>query len=269
MTTPAELWNEMVETITRLVGQQLSYATVNEVAYLPSRRSVLVNVTLQPSGVVCNARLGLDYVGAGRGMTWAIKTGQECLVAFPGGDRQGGVILRMLPNGVDLVSTEAAAAKNAMDGVEGDDWWIRVRGNVEIAIDENLILHVTGDETEHVEGNVDRLIDGDRTETIAGDETVGVEMGRSHEVGLDDELIVGVNRVLRAGATIKAVAPVHDHVGVQVRVSASELLPAQFGVMNAYIWGLIRTHTHPGSAQSAEIKNVADALALTQVLKAE
>ncbi len=245
MSGPAELWNEMIETITRLVGQQLSYATVNEVAYLASKRSILVNVTLQPSGVVCNTRLGLDYVGAGRGMTWSIKPGQECLVAFPGGDRQGGVIIRMLPNGVDLVSGEAAAATNVMDGVEGDDWWIRVRGNVEIAIDENLTLHVTGDET------------------------VAVEMRRAVDVGLNDELTVGVDRIVRAGASIKAVAPVHDHVGTQVRVSAAEIAPAEYGVMTAYIWWLIKTHGHPGSAASNELKNVPDVLALTQVLKAE
>ena len=214
----------------------MSLATVREVRFSPGRKSIVLNVRLEPSGTIANARVMLPYVGPGRGLSFPIKSGQECLIVFPGGDPNHGVVVGFLPNGVDPVSNEASPTGIVLDGDEGDDAWVRIRGNAEITIDEDLTVAVTGDVVETVEGDVDRDVQGADTKLVQGD--------------VDHTSMA----VMRYRAT---------------QILVGLLLVAPQPLCNLAFWQIVRDHTHGGGSTSSQLQAMDPLTTLTQILKAE
>jgi hypothetical protein len=92
--------------------------TFNDASGTPHPQGVLVNVTLQPSGITVPCRVGAHAAGPGEGEYSPFGPGDEVVVAVPeGNERAGCIILCRLSNSYDTFPTTVGGSDITQNNV--------------------------------------------------------------------------------------------------------------------------------------------------------
>ncbi len=141
-----------------------SNATIDKVTVRSDSSGVDLDLTLHPSGKKTNARLGFAYEGSGFGLFVLPEIGDEVVVIFTNNDINSGIVVARMPNKFDSIPAGVGHDKILLVGKPGH--------NLDITINGNVSMKVTGNTNIDTSGNVEVKSGGTAKVDATGNATV-------------------------------------------------------------------------------------------------
>lgn len=141
-----------------------SNATIDKVTVRSDSSGVDLDLTLHPSGKKTNARLGFAYEGSGFGLFVLPEIGDEVVVIFTNNDINSGIVVARMPNKFDSIPAGVGHDKILLVGKPGH--------NLDVTINGNVSMKVTGNTNIDTSGNVEVKSGGTAKVDATGNATV-------------------------------------------------------------------------------------------------
>ncbi len=141
-----------------------SNATIDKITVRSDSSGVDLDLTLHPSGKKTNARLGFAYEGSGFGLFVLPEIGDEVVVIFANDDINSGIVVARMPNKFDSIPAGVGHDKILLVGKPGH--------NLDVTINGNVSMKVTGNTNIDTSGNVEVKSGGTAKVDATGNATV-------------------------------------------------------------------------------------------------